>query len=392
MSRTAEARESGYLAENIAHFARALRSCGLKIGPSAILDAISAVEAVGIGTQSQFRATLRSIFVSRQEDLAVFEDAFRLFWRSPDMTRKVQTLMSPLSPRNQAKEKAKPGRTRVSNALMPSQRRKQPPPPKAEDHVDARLTASTSEVLKTMDFAQMTLSELTQAKKAIEKLTLPDDLVRTRRLGRATRGRIDPRSTMWASLAQGGEMMVPRFRERRLKPPPLVFLADISGSMSDYTRILLHFVHMLSGKRPRVSTFLFGTRLSNVSRQLRFKDPDQAMDECAAAVQDWSGGTRIGRTLKDFNRLWSRRVLAQGAVVLLITDGLEHQDIDLLENEIDRLHRSCRRLIWLNPLLRYDRFEPTARGIRAMLPHVDEFRPVHNLASLRDLVQALNAM
>ncbi|PVB59659.1 VWA domain-containing protein [Labrenzia sp. 011] len=390
MNMPADTQETGHLATNIAHFARALRTCGLKIGPATILDAIVAVEAAGIGTQSQFRAVLRSVLVSRKEDLAVFEDAFQLFWRSPDMTRKIQTLMSPLSQRSPAKEKSKPGRTRVSTALMPLQQRKPPQQPGEETHVDASQTASAFEVLKTVDFAQMTLSELDRAKAAIEKLALPDDLVKTRRLGPSHSGRIDPRASMRASLAQGGDVMIPRFRQRRQKPPPLVFLADISGSMSDYTRILLHFVHMLSERRPQVSTFLFGTRLSNVSRQLRSKDPDQAMDECATAVRDWSGGTRIGQTLKEFNRLWARRVLAQGAVVLLITDGLEHQNIDLLEKEINRLHRSCRRLIWLNPLLRYDMFQPNARGIRAMLPHVDEFRPVHNLASLQDLVNALN--
>jgi uncharacterized protein len=382
---------TGRLADNIVHFARALRDCGLTIGPSRSLEAIAAVEAVGIGTQAQFRATLRSVFVSRHEDLVVFEDAFSLFWRSPDMTRKIQTLMSPLSPRGpeKEKEKARPGRTRVSQAMLPPKRKDSPPPPDDETHVDARLTVSDTEILKTIDFAQMTLSELRRARAAIERLKLPDDLVRTRRLGPSPSGRVDPRATLRMSLAQGGEVFVPRFRERKMKPPPLVFLADISGSMSDYSRVLLHFIHMLAGRRPRVSTFLFGTRLTNVTRQLRFKDPDEAMDECAAAVPDWSGGTRIGKTLEEFNRLWGRRVLGQGAVVILITDGLEHQDLDLLAKETDRLHRSCRKLVWLNPLLRYDAFQPNARGIRAMLPHVDDFRTIHSIASIEELVKAL---
>ena len=172
--------------------------------------------------------------------------------------------------------------------------------------------------------------------------------------------------------------------------PPLVVLADISGSMSQYTRIFLHFLHALTEKRRRVHTFVFGTRLTNLTRQMRRRDPDEALAEASLAVKDWSGGTRIGDTLHEFNRLWSRRVLGQGAVVLLITDGLERDDIAGLSEEMERLHKSCRRLIWLNPLLRFDGFEPRARGVRAMLPHVDELRPVHNLDALTDLCASLS--
>ena len=175
-----------------------------------------------------------------------------------------------------------------------------------------------------------------------------------------------------------------------MRRPPIVAICDISGSMSDYTRVFLHFLHALGEERGRVHTFLFGTRLTNVTRSLRHKDPDEALAACTAHVEDWSGGTRIGATLHEFNRLWSRRVLGQGASVLLFTDGLERDGSEELGREMERLHKSCRRLIWLNPLLRYDRFEPRAQGIRAILPHVDEFRPVHNLASIADLVGALS--
>ncbi len=191
-------------------------------------------------------------------------------------------------------------------------------------------------------------------------------------------------------MKTGGDLLLPKFREQRTIHPPLVILADISGSMSQYTRIFLHFLHAMTEKRRRVHTFLFGTRLTNVTRQMRHKDPDEALDACSAAVTDWSGGTRIGETLREFNRLWARRVLGQGASVLLITDGLERDSIEELQTEMDRLHRSCRRLIWLNPLLRFDGFEARARGVRAMLPHVDEFRPVHNLEAIGDLVAALS--
>jgi uncharacterized protein with von Willebrand factor type A (vWA) domain len=250
---------------------------------------------------------------------------------------------------------------------------------------------SASEVLSSLDFEQMSLSEMTLARKAMEKIALPADSIKTRRYKRANFGRIDTRATMRTFLRSGGDIMLPSFRKHREIQPPLVVLADISGSMSQYTRIFLHFVHLLTARRRHVSTFLFGTRLTNVTRQMRLKDPDQSLDECVTLVKDWSGGTRIGTTLREFNRLWSRRVLGQRATVLLLTDGLERDNIEGLRTEIDRLHRSCRRLIWLNPLLRFDGFEPRASGIKAMLPHVDEFRPIHNLSSLADLVGALSS-
>ena len=191
-------------------------------------------------------------------------------------------------------------------------------------------------------------------------------------------------------MRNGGEVMDIERRTRVVRPPPLVVLCDISGSMARYAQILLHFVHAVANDRDRVSVFLFGTRLSNITRQLRHRDPEVAFQMVANIVPDWSGGTRIGDSLAAFNRLWSRRVLAQGAVVLLMSDGLDRGEADGLSAEMARLHRSARRLIWLNPLLRWDGFQPRSQGIRAILPHVDEFRPVHSLASLRDLVTLLS--
>ncbi|MEM7290871.1 MAG: VWA domain-containing protein, partial [Pseudomonadota bacterium] len=212
----------------------------------------------------------------------------------------------------------------------------------------------------------------------------------TRRFKTVNRAsRLDPRRMLAKSMRTGGDLVLPQFRQRRRAEPPVVILADISGSMSQYSRTFLHFFHALSENRRHVHTFLFGTRLTNVTRQLRHKDIDVAMQECADLVEDWSGGTRIGETLNEFNRLWSRRVLGQGAIVLLITDGLERSEDAELAHEIDRLHRSCRRLIWLNPLLRFDGFKAAAKGIRTMLPHVDEFRPVHSLNALAGLCVAL---
>jgi len=222
-------------------------------------------------------------------------------------------------------------------------------------------------------------------------MIMPHDQVKTRRHQPVASGRrMDPRAMMRHGLRTGGDLILPRFTAPRSVQPPLVVLADISGSMSQYSRIFLHFLHVLSERRRHVHSFAFGTRLTNLTRQLRHRDPDEALAECTKAVEDWSGGTRIGEALHVFNKDWSRRVLGQGATVILMTDGLERDRVDLLERETERLSKSCRRLIWVNPLLRFDGFEPKARGVRAMLPHVDEFRPVHSLEAISDLCDALS--
>jgi uncharacterized protein with von Willebrand factor type A (vWA) domain len=246
-------------------------------------------------------------------------------------------------------------------------------------------------VLQKKDFAQMTAAEIAAAKEAIAKLALPLDLVRTRRLKPSLHGHmIDVRRTLRASMKAGGAVIDLKYLGPRVKEPPIVALLDISGSMSQYTRLFLHFLHSITDARKRVTTFLFGTRLTNVTRAIRQRDPDEALAMCGANVADWAGGTRIATSLHLFNRQWARRVLGQGAVVLLITDGLERDADDSLAFEMDRLHRSCRRLIWLNPLLRFEGFEARAKGVRTMLPYVDELRPIHNLDSMTELVRALS--
>jgi uncharacterized protein with von Willebrand factor type A (vWA) domain len=384
-------RGDGRLADNITYFARALRKAGLKIGPGAVIDAVEAVEAIGIGSREEFYTALFAVFVKRHEDKVVFDEAFRLFWRSRELIAKMMQMMLPGTPSVGQKEKSRAGQSRAADALVAEKDRRSAKPEEPEIEFDARFTMSGSEVLRKMDFAQMSAKELAIAKAEIAKIHLPFDEVRTRRFRPSNRPKIfDARQTMRASMKTGGDLLLPKFKQHRTIHPPLVILADISGSMSQYTRIFLHFLHAMTEKRRRVHTFLFGTRLTNVTRQMRHKDPDEALDACSAAVTDWSGGTRIGETLREFNRLWARRVLGQGASVLLITDGLERDSIEELQTEMDRLHRSCRRLIWLNPLLRFDGFEARARGVRAMLPHVDEFRPVHNLDAIGDLVKALS--
>jgi uncharacterized protein len=382
----------GRLADNILFFGRALRRAGLKIGPGAVADAINAVNLIGIGSRDEFHAALFCIFVKKHEDQPVFDEAFELFWRSRDMIGKMIALMSPKAPPAGPKEKQKAGNARVSDALVADRDRQAPPAEKPEIEIDASFTTSDRALLRKRDFAQMTAREMAQARLEMARMVMPMDEMPTRRFVPSRRpGRIDPRQTMRQSLRSGGDLILPRFRKRRVIHPPLVVLADISGSMSQYTRIFLHFLHVLTERRKRVHTFLFGTDLTNVTRQMKNRDPDEALEQCSGRVKDWSGGTRIGQTLQDFNRLWSRRVLGQGAVVLLITDGLERDDTAQLSREMERLHRSCKRLVWLNPLLRFDGFEARARGVRAMLAHVDDFRPVHNLDSIADLAAALSA-
>lgn len=382
---------NGRLAENVVHFARALRNAGVRVGPAAAIDAVRAVEAAGISSREDFYWTLHCVLVTRREDHAVFDEAFRLFWRSRDLVEKMLQMFSPTAQREQAQEEKRAGQSRASQSLFSGQESNRTPD-RQQIEIDARLSASGKEVLRHKDFAQMTAQEILLARRAMADLMLPFDEIATRRFEPVSRpALIDPRRTLAASLKTGGDLVLPKFRRNRTVHPPLVVLADISGSMGQYSRLFLHFMHALSEKRRRVHTFLFGTRLTNVTRQLRMKDPDEALAECSAAVEDWSGGTRIGTTLHEFNREWSRRVLSQGATVLLVTDGLERDADDILDHEMDRLHRSCRRLIWLNPLLRFDGFEARAHGIRVMLRHVDEFRPVHSLDALADLCMALSA-
>ncbi|MGH7033053.1 MAG: vWA domain-containing protein [Stellaceae bacterium] len=379
--------EGGRLSQNIMYFARALRAAGLPIGPGKVLDALEAVRAVGLENRRDFYWTLHAVFVNRHDQEELFDQAFHIFWRNPQLLEKMLALMLPgFAP--QDPEKGEEMNRRLAEALQGEGQGKEEEG-ETEIELDSAMTFSAQEALQEMDFEKMSNDEVAAAKKALEKLALPLADLPTRRFAPHPRGsRVDLRASMRAQLRAGGIIQL-RHKERRTRPPPLVVLCDISGSMSRYSRIFLHFMHAVTNDRDRVYTFLFGTRLSNVTRYLRYKDIDIALDKVAQAVEDWSGGTRIGQCLADFNQHWSRRVLGQGAIVLLITDGLDRDAGAGISQEIERLHKSCRRLIWLNPLLRYEGFAPKSLGMRAILPHVDEFRPVHNLASLDELVKAL---
>ncbi len=378
----------GRLVANLMHFARTLRAAGLPVGPGKVIDAAAAVTAVGITNRSDFYWTLHAVFVNRPDQRLLFDQAFHLFWRNPELLKKMLGLVLPQLNIDMPQDEGAEMIRRLAEALHPDRQSRDSG--ETELDIDAAMTFSDREQLRTMDFEKMSLEELARAKAAIARLQLPIHDIPTRRFARDPRGaRADMRATLRAALRGGGLIELKRKSPRR-RPPPLVVLCDISGSMSRYSRLFLHFMHSVTNDRDRVYTFVFGTRLTNITRYLRYRDVDVALDKVAAAVEDWSGGTRIGQSLREFNRLWSRRVLGQGAVVLMITDGLDRDAGTGLAHEMDRLHRSCRQLIWLNPLLRYEGFEPRSLGMKAMLPYVDEFRPVHNLESLETLIGVIS--
>ncbi len=379
----------GRLAENILYFARLLRSAGLPVGSGRVLDAICAVKLIGVGTQNDFYSCLFSLFVSRKDHRELFDQAFHIFWRNPKFMERMMGALLPTINIEQEEELEEMSR-RLSDALGPGNESSEAREEMDQVEFDAAFTFSDKEALQEKDFEQMSAAEIEEAKRAIAKLRLPIIDVPTRRFKQANEGKqVDMRASLRAAL-RSGEGIPLKFKKPRRRKPPLVILCDISGSMDRYSRMFLRFMHAISNDRDRVYGFVFGTRLTHITRQLRHRDIDVALEKATDTVKDWSGGTRIGQCLKQFNRTWSRRVLGQGAITLIISDGLDRDEAEGLEKEMERLAKSTRRLIWLNPLLRYDRFEPKASGIKAMLPHVDDFRSVHNLNSLTELSSALS--
>jgi uncharacterized protein with von Willebrand factor type A (vWA) domain len=390
---TPAAAPAGRLAENVMHFARLLRAAGLRIGPDRVLDCVKALD---LACASQFPPrrddwywTMSASLLSRQEQRPIFDQAFSIFWRDPKLAEKMMQMLLPQAYGRAATPEREQSQ-RLTDALMKQQQEAREREEKPVD-IEARLTFSSHEILQHMDFDTMSSAELAEAKKMLAELRLPLPVLRTRRMQKAANGKAaDLRATLRESLRDGGDVIrLVRAAPRELHPP-LVVLCDISGSMNPYSRMFLHFLHAITNDRDRVTVFVFGTRLTNITRQLRHRDVDVAMAKVADAIQDWSGGTRIGASLREFNFNWGRRVLGQNACVLLVSDGLDREAGEGLGEEMERLKKSCRSLIWLNPLLRYEKFEARPAGVRAMLPHVDLFLPVHNLKTLVDLARTLN--
>jgi uncharacterized protein with von Willebrand factor type A (vWA) domain len=378
-------------AENVTHFARVLRRAGVPVGPDRVIAALEAIEAVGFSHREDVHAALSAVMLDRHEQQAIFDQAFDAFWRDPKL---LEQMMALLLPKIQGKgDRERPRTNRIAEALAPP-RAEAPSKPQAgaDEQLDyeTTFTFSDRERLQTADFESMTAAEFELAKRIAEELPLPLAPVRRRRHEASGRGRIDLRRTMLA-MARQPQTILPRFSQPRTELPTLIVLLDISGSMDRYARLMLHYVHGLTRRHLKVHTLTFGTRLTNITRALRNRDPDVALALAAAQVQDWKGGTRIASCLDDFNRHWARRLLGANAAVLLVSDGLDTDEHGELSRAAKQLRLYAHQIVWLNPLLRFDRFEPRAAGIRAILPHVDRFLPVHNLASLADLAVALRA-
>lgn len=397
--------DGGKLVQNITHFARALRRACLPIGPGRVIEAARAIAALGFTRRDDFYWALHGLFVSRPEERVIYDQVFQLYWRDPQFLEHMMTFLIPTVRGAQEDRLADPGARRAAQALLDGKGPAPPPMPGQNDKdqqidIDASATQSGEERLRTLDFEQMSVAEMAAARAMLARLSLPVKPLKTRRMVAAVAGQsIDARATLRHALRHGGEVLALKQRKPAIRWPNLVVLCDISGSMSQYSRMALHFVHAVANRRSganrgqawaQVHAFTFGTRLTNITRHLRNRDVDQAMALAGAQAQDWSGGTRIGTSIASFNRDWSRRVLGQGAVVLLITDGLDRDEGDALSAAMQRLHLSCRRLIWLNPLLRWEGFAPRALGIRAMLPHVDSFRAGHSIDSLGALGRVLS--
>jgi uncharacterized protein with von Willebrand factor type A (vWA) domain len=371
-----------FLPQNLMHFARLLRRAGLPIGPGKVVAALNALPLINLSSRDDVYWALHALLVDRHAHSEIFKLAFDQFWQASPTD---DGSLVEKGPRGAPEPKTLPRRIAEAfggaGAAQSNDNQTRP---------EVVASWSAAEKRRGQDFETMSAAEMAEAKRLMAALRLPIPQVATRRFAPAAKGpRIDLRATLRSSLATGDVVHLKR-RARVRRHPPLVVLCDISGSMAAYARMLLHFLHAITNDRDRVHVFLFGTRLTNVTRELAHRDPDVALARVGRTVQDWSGGTRIGEALARFNQSWSRRVLGQGAVTLLISDGLDRDGGEGLAVQAQRLQRSCRRLIWLNPLLRYSAFEPKSAGIRALLPHVDEFRPVHNLDSLAALVAALS--
>ncbi|MDE2049625.1 MAG: VWA domain-containing protein [Gammaproteobacteria bacterium] len=391
---TSQVPGAGQLAENVVHFARVLRKAGLPVGTDRALLALQALELSGVGGRGELHDVLEACLTSRVEHRPLFDQAFHVFWRNPHLLEEIMR-MSPPAGRPAQEPRRSMASQRLLDALLDSRRagphRLEPlggPQPSPQP------SWSDRERLRAMDFESMNSEESRAAQRVIAAFVPHLARLRTRRHAPSNAGaRLNLRQLLRDCGRRGGEIgEIPR-RRRRTKLESLCVIVDISGSMSRYSRMFLHFMHaLMSGARSgelRMSAFVFGTRLTHITRLLRGCDPDEALSRVARAVEDWSGGTRIALCLKEFNHRWARRMPLAASTVLLVTDGLELAEIDTLSEQAQRLSRSCRRLLWLNPLLRYEAFAPKARGVRALLAHVDEMLPVHNIESLERLALTL---
>ena len=379
----------GAILPNLLMFGEVLRRLGLDVGSGNMLDLVRATEFVPIGgNRNDFRLAARALLVHRRSDYELFDEAFQVFWRRPAHGRSMRDLRSMGEERRYRTPRVAPHREDTSDG--PPQGNDAEDAGERQPVVDLQRSFSAREVLRQRDFAEYTPAEVSAARSLMADLEWDLGQRRTRRLTWGDGSELDLRRSMRRSLSHGGEMLDLAHRQRKTKPRPLALICDVSGSMERYTRMLLHFVHTVAVSGQQLEAFLFATRLTRITRHLEHRGVDRAVSEVARAVPDWAGGTRIGDAIKAFNYRWARRVLRGGAVVLVISDGWDRGEPELLSREMARLQRSCHRLIWLNPLLGSPDYQPLTRGMQAALPYIDDFLPAHNLHSLQELARHLN--
>lgn len=379
-----DTQQGGRLVENVQAFCHALRHAGLPVGPAQVVDALVALRTVGFGHRADVRRALSTTLAKDPVHARAFNQAFEIFFAQPGLLHRIATtpLLSPTKRRSG--ESDNPGYRLIKTSATHIEDRR------VAQLTDRSQTTSAREVLARKDFEQMSPAELAEAQALVRTGIASLREVATRRVQPATAGhQYDPKQSMRLMLQNGGHLVKLARRRHRRRRPPLVLICDISGSMSRYTRTFLHFAHALRSGGHRVHCFVFATRLTNVTRRLDEKNVDRALESIGADVADWDGGTRIAACLERFNVEWGRRVLAQGAIVILLSDGLECDPDSDLEFQMQRLSLTCRSLLWLNPMLRFEGFQPRASGIRRMLPYVDRFLPAHNVESLRALARSL---
>ena len=379
----------GHILPNLLRFVEMLRRLGLDVGSGNVLDLVRALAHVEIGRRGEFYQTARSIFVHRKQDIPLFDEAFQVFWRKPATGSTGMDLRSMGEQRRFRKPQVSAGGDNEPDDLLSGEGN---PDDDSVQRIDLTRTYSAQEVLRQKDFADFNGREMAEAQRMMAALQWDLGRRLTRRMVPGDGGQLDLRRTVRRNLKYGGELLELASKKPKARPRSLVLICDVSGSMERYTRMFLHFIHTIALGQERLEAFLFATRLTRITRHLRYRSIDQAIDEVAKAVPDWAGGTRIGEAVKTFNYQWLRRVLRGQSVVLIISDGWDRGDPELLSRETSRLQRSCHRLIWLNPLLGSPDYQPLTVGMQAALPYVDDFLPVHNLTSLEALASRLSSL
>ena len=376
-------------------FGRFLRQAGWHVGTGEIMSAIEASSKIDPSNRYDFRDSLKACFITNHKMIPLFDQLFDLYWRNPDKIENVSDILRRLH-RSRSNDAGLPTVKDQVKELYSKRvegfKDKKDDKEVEEGEFDVFLY-SPQEILREKRFDAYTAEEYDEAKKFISRWTLEFGERKLRRLERGRSPyRLNIRDTIRKNIFPTQDFIQLDWKDRKTKQRPLVVLTDISGSMDHYSRILLHFIYTVHSVNKWVEAFTFGTRLSRITHYLRKKDANDSLELINGSVKDWSGGTKIGETLETFNRIWARRVLSGGAIVLVISDGWDTGNIELLGKETDRLHRSCHRLVWLNPNLGYEDFKPLTQGLQAILPHVDDFLPIHNLNSLIDLVDILSSM